>query len=130
VLRGVDNPELDLEGRVLAVEFAECWVMFCYIMNSGMKLERLGLRTGTFDPAFRRRVTQLQTATFPESDDECKFASEKEPSLEEMAAAGKKSKKSKKQSSARPTAKSGAGTDGSMDAFLSSASASSAAASA
>lgn len=55
---------LDEEGRVLAVEVAGVTLVNVYTPNSGQGLPRLEARTATWDPAFRRAVTDL-AATRP-----------------------------------------------------------------
>jgi exodeoxyribonuclease-3 len=47
------------EGRVLAAEFAGCWVVNVYVPNSRRELVRLPYRQKEWDPAFRQFLTQL-----------------------------------------------------------------------
>jgi exodeoxyribonuclease-3 len=48
------------EGRVLAAEFEEFWVVSVYTPNSKGKLERLGLRTEQWDKAFLEYMKELE----------------------------------------------------------------------
>lgn len=48
------------EGRVLAAEFDEFWVVSVYTPNSKGKLERLGLRTEQWDKAFLEYMKVLE----------------------------------------------------------------------
>ncbi|MCA9334844.1 exodeoxyribonuclease III, partial [Candidatus Saccharibacteria bacterium] len=48
------------EGRVLAAEFADYWVVSVYTPNSKGKLERLGLRTQQWDKAFLEYMKRLE----------------------------------------------------------------------
>ena len=41
VLYGIDQKEMDDEGRVISLEFEDFWIVACYIPNAGSKLERL-----------------------------------------------------------------------------------------
>lgn len=48
------------EGRVLAAEFDDFWVVSVYTPNSKGKLERLGMRTDQWDKAFLTYMKQLE----------------------------------------------------------------------
>ena len=48
------------EGRVIAAEFADFWVMTVYTPNSKGDLSRLALRHAQWDPAFLAYVQQLE----------------------------------------------------------------------
>lgn len=48
------------EGRVLAAEFEDFWVVSVYTPNSKGKLERLGLRTQQWDKAFLEYMKRLE----------------------------------------------------------------------
>lgn len=48
------------EGRVLAAEFDEFWIVSVYTPNSKGKLERLGLRTEEWDKAFLEYMKHLE----------------------------------------------------------------------
>lgn len=48
------------EGRVLAAEFDDFWVVSVYTPNSKGKLERLGLRTEQWDKAFLEYMKRLE----------------------------------------------------------------------
>ena len=52
--------DTNTEGRVLAAEFEEFWVVSVYTPNSKGKLERLGLRTEQWDKAFLAYMKQLE----------------------------------------------------------------------
>lgn len=58
ISRGMGVAEHDAEGRVTTVELPKgllggAALVGAYVPNSGMKLERLGYRTESWDPAFR-----------------------------------------------------------------------------
>ncbi len=48
-----------LEGRILAAEFASCWLVNVYVPNSQRELLRLPYRQKEWDPAFRKLLTDL-----------------------------------------------------------------------
>lgn len=48
------------EGRVLAAEFGDFWIVSVYTPNSKGKLERLGMRTEQWDKAFLEYMKQLE----------------------------------------------------------------------
>lgn len=48
------------EGRVLAAEYEDFWVISVYTPNSKGKLERLGLRTEQWDKAFLHYMKELE----------------------------------------------------------------------
>lgn len=50
------------EGRVLAAEFEDFWVVSVYTPNSKGKLERLDLRTQQWDKAFLEYMKQLEAS--------------------------------------------------------------------
>lgn len=52
--------DTNTEGRVLAAEFDDFWVVSVYTPNSKGKLERLGLRTEQWDKAFLAYMKQLE----------------------------------------------------------------------
>jgi exodeoxyribonuclease-3 len=52
VTPGIGSPEHDREGRVLAAEFADFWLVNVYQPNSQRGLTRLAYRTEAWDPAF------------------------------------------------------------------------------
>jgi len=52
VRNGIGVEELDGEGRVITMEFADFWVVNVYQPNSQRGLARLGYRTRVWDPAF------------------------------------------------------------------------------
>jgi exodeoxyribonuclease-3 len=58
VARGLGEEGEDDEGRVLALEFAEFFVVDVYVPNSGQELKRLDYRT-RWDAALRRRLARL-----------------------------------------------------------------------
>lgn len=47
------------EGRTLTLELADVFVVVAYVPNSGMKLERLDYRIGTWEPAMRAHLKTL-----------------------------------------------------------------------
>ncbi len=59
VRRGIGRPELDGEGRVLALEFADLYVVSVYTPNAQRELTRLDWRTRVWDPAFLAYVSAL-----------------------------------------------------------------------
>jgi exodeoxyribonuclease III len=52
--------DTNTEGRVLAAEFDDFWVVSVYTPNSKGKLERLGLRTEQWDKAFLAYMKELE----------------------------------------------------------------------
>lgn len=52
--------DTNTEGRVLAAEFDDYWVVSVYTPNSKGKLERLGLRTEQWDKAFLAYMKELE----------------------------------------------------------------------
>lgn len=52
--------DTNTEGRVLAAEFNDFWVVSVYTPNSKGKLERLGLRTEHWDKAFLEYMKRLE----------------------------------------------------------------------
>lgn len=52
--------DTNTEGRVLAAEFEDFWVVSVYTPNSKGKLERLGLRTEQWDKAFLDYMKELE----------------------------------------------------------------------
>jgi len=60
VTRGIGRAEHDREGRVLAAEFSDFWLVNVYQPNSQRGLTRLAYRTGEWDAAFRSYLRRLQ----------------------------------------------------------------------
>ena len=58
VIRGLGEEGGDEEGRVLALEFAEFFVVDVYVPNSGQELKRLAYRAA-WDAALRRHLARL-----------------------------------------------------------------------
>lgn len=50
------------EGRTIALELDDAWVVAAYVPNSGQKLERLKMRLEEWDPALRAFVAQLEAS--------------------------------------------------------------------
>jgi exodeoxyribonuclease-3 len=48
------------EGRVIAVEFKNFWLVHVYTPNSGEGLKRINYRTEVWDPAFSKYIKDLQ----------------------------------------------------------------------
>ncbi len=65
VKTGIGSPAHDREGRVLAVEFADFWLVDVYQPNSQRGLTRLDYRVGEWDPAFRRYLKRLESKGKP-----------------------------------------------------------------
>lgn len=59
VVAGLGLPELDAEGRVLAVELDDLFVVSVYAPNAQRELARLDLRTRAWDPALLAHVRDL-----------------------------------------------------------------------
>ena len=55
----------DKEGRVLALEFPDFWLVDVYQPNSQRGLTRLGYRVNRWDPAFRAYLGRLQSKGKP-----------------------------------------------------------------
>ncbi|MBD3221887.1 exodeoxyribonuclease III [bacterium] len=53
------EPDLDGEGRVLAAEFEDLWVVDVYTPNAQNELRRLDYRTVRWDPAFLAHMREL-----------------------------------------------------------------------
>jgi len=62
---GIARPEHDREGRVLALEFPDFWLVNVYQPNSQRGLTRLDYRVGRWDPAFRAYLKRLQSRGKP-----------------------------------------------------------------
>jgi exodeoxyribonuclease-3 len=62
---GIGVKEHDMEGRVLAMEFPDYWLVNVYQPNSQRGLTRLDYRVGRWDPAFRRYLKKLQSKGKP-----------------------------------------------------------------
>ena len=62
---GIGAAEHDSEGRVLAVEFPDFWLVDVYQPNSQRGLTRLDYRVKEWDPAFRRYLKKLQSKGKP-----------------------------------------------------------------
>jgi exodeoxyribonuclease III len=60
VLYGINNKELDNEGRVITLEFDQFFLINVYTPNSGEALARLNYRVKKWDPAFRKYIKKLQ----------------------------------------------------------------------
>lgn len=60
VTRGLGQPALDTEGRVLTLEFTEFYLVNVYTPNVGRTLERLEYRSRTWDPAFLKYLKKLR----------------------------------------------------------------------
>ncbi len=60
VALGLGRPEHDREGRVLAAEFDDFWLVNVYQPNSQRGLRRLAYRTGEWDPAFLAYLKRLE----------------------------------------------------------------------
>jgi exodeoxyribonuclease-3 len=59
VTRGMNLPEHDAEGRVIAAEYEDFHVVNVYTPNSQNELRRLDYRTNHWDIAFRKHVAKL-----------------------------------------------------------------------
>jgi exodeoxyribonuclease-3 len=62
---GIGRAEHDREGRVLALEFPDFWLVNVYQPNSQRGLTRLDYRVGRWDPAFRAYLKRLQSRGKP-----------------------------------------------------------------
>lgn len=60
VILGMGKPDLDTEGRVVNVEFADFFLVNVYTPNSKRELLRLDYRTREWDPAFRKHLRKLE----------------------------------------------------------------------
>ncbi|TDH68559.1 hypothetical protein CCR75_005668 [Bremia lactucae] len=61
--KGVSNSSnggKDQEGRFLALEFANFWLVHTYVPNAGGKLERLNYRTNQWDKAMLRELSEME----------------------------------------------------------------------
>ncbi len=65
VRRGIGVAAHDAEGRVLATEFADFWLLNVYQPNSQRGLTRLAYRTQEWDPAFLAYLKRLRRAGKP-----------------------------------------------------------------
>jgi exodeoxyribonuclease-3 len=65
VKAGIGSGDHDMEGRVLAVEFPDYWLVDVYQPNSQRGLTRVGYRVNEWDPAFRRYLKKLQSKGKP-----------------------------------------------------------------
>jgi len=65
VRQGIGGAAHDKEGRVLAMEFPDFWLVNVYQPNSQRGLTRLDYRVGKWDPAFRRYLARLQSGGKP-----------------------------------------------------------------
>lgn len=59
VLHGIENEELDNEGRVITLEFENYFLLHVYTPNSGEGLKRLNYRIKKWDVAFREYCKKL-----------------------------------------------------------------------
>jgi exodeoxyribonuclease-3 len=62
---GMGAPAHDAEGRVLALEFPDFWLVNVYQPNSQRGLTRLDYRVTKWDPAFRAYLRRLQAKGKP-----------------------------------------------------------------
>lgn len=53
VVKALGAPEHDAEGRLIALEFNELWVVHTYVPNAGQGLKRLDYRTQEWDAALQ-----------------------------------------------------------------------------
>jgi exodeoxyribonuclease-3 len=60
VQHGMQKAEHDSEGRVIAAEFPDFWLVNVYQPNSQRGLTRLEYRTESWDPAFRKFLHRLE----------------------------------------------------------------------
>jgi exodeoxyribonuclease-3 len=65
VRNGIGSAVHDTEGRVLAMEFPDFWLVDTYQPNSQRGLTRLGYRVRKWDPAFRAFLKKLQSKGKP-----------------------------------------------------------------
>jgi exodeoxyribonuclease-3 len=65
VWNGIGAAVHDKEGRVLAAEFPDFWLVNVYQPNSQRGLTRLDYRVRRWDPAFRRYLKKLQSGGKP-----------------------------------------------------------------
>lgn len=65
VRSGIGSRSHDAEGRVLAVEFPDYWLVNVYQPNSQRGLTRLDYRVKKWDPAFRGYLKKLQAKGKP-----------------------------------------------------------------
>lgn len=65
VLHGLGVPELDTEGRIVALEFEKFWFVCVYTPNAQDKLARIDHRMA-WDDAFRAFCKGLEAGTTPE----------------------------------------------------------------
>jgi exodeoxyribonuclease-3 len=65
VWNGIGAPVHDTEGRVLALEFDDFWLVNVYQPNSQRGLTRLDYRVRQWDPAFLRYLKRLQKGGKP-----------------------------------------------------------------
>lgn len=59
--------DLNKEGRVIAAEFEDCYVVTVYTPNSKGDLSRLPLREKQWDPAFLEYLKQLESGASPKT---------------------------------------------------------------
>ena len=57
---GIENKNLDNEGRVITLEYKEFYLVHVYTPNSGQVLQRLDYRVKEWDPAFWKHVERLK----------------------------------------------------------------------
>ncbi|KAL4123545.1 hypothetical protein PRIC2_009398 [Phytophthora ramorum] len=55
-----DNGGKDQEGRFLALEFPQFWLVHTYVPNAGGKLERLDFRINQWDKAMLREMKEME----------------------------------------------------------------------
>jgi exodeoxyribonuclease-3 len=59
-MKGIGNPWLDQEGRVITLEFESFFIINVYVPNTKNDLSRLGYRVNDWDPAFRNLLVNLE----------------------------------------------------------------------
>lgn len=59
---GLIDTDIDKEGRVITLEFENCFVVHVYTPNSGVDLKRLEWRTTVWDREFEKYIIYLQNS--------------------------------------------------------------------
>lgn len=62
VLYGLYNNNIDIEGRVITLEFDNFFIVHVYTPNSGVELKRLEWRTTIWDREFEKHIKYLQNS--------------------------------------------------------------------
>lgn len=62
VLYGLYNNSIDIEGRVITLEFENFFLVHVYTPNSGVELKRLEWRTTVWDREFEKHIIYLQNS--------------------------------------------------------------------